>query len=88
MTKLTLLQVIALSVLVSINYLSCAQIAIPPVIMAGSTNGVCPSESIREGPRSTLQQEVGTQLKIFTQNLQQTGVRHTKCMIDISRTRL
>ena len=80
MTKLTLLQILVTLMLVSTNYLSCAQItAVAPVTLAGSSNGVigaCPSELIREDLRSTLQQEVRTQLKIFTQNQQRGGGRH------------
>ena len=81
MTKLTPLQILVSFMLVSINYLSCAQTkaTIAPVTLAGSSNGVigaCPSELIREDLRSTLQQEVRTQLQIFTQNQQRGGGRH------------
>ena len=74
MTRLTLLQVLTLSVmLVSTNYLTSAKIGIPPVSVAGSSTGVCPSESTKEDLKSTLKQEIRTQLQNYTQNQEQIG---------------
>ncbi len=76
MTQPTLLQVLALYlILASTNYrylAACAQpqSSIPPFSVAGS-NGVCPSEPIRDDLKSAIQQEIRTQLQNYTQNQEQ-----------------
>ena len=50
------------------NIVSCGKIDVRTFSTEGSSNGVCPSDSIREYLRSTLQQEIRIQLQTLTQN--------------------
>ena len=64
MNHLTLLQVVALWTFMNVNtVLQCGKIGVPIFSTEGSSKGVCPSQSVREYLRSTLQQEVRQRLQ-------------------------
>ena len=63
MNHFTLLQVLALWMFVNANTVLCGKINVAIFNTEGSSNGVCPSQSVREYLRSTLQQEVRKRLQ-------------------------
>ena len=82
MNRVTLLQVLAVWIL---NTVLCGKIGVPVFNTEGSSNGVCPSESVRDYLRSTLRQEVRTQLQSFAQDQEQaacTGIM--TCVINFN----